>query len=52
MMDIDDNYNNILYDWRSPICSVFYDYETGPCKYLAPEGMPILGTLYSKDSTK
>ena len=43
----DDNYNNILYDWRSPICSVFYDYETGPCKYLAPEGI-ISGTLYSK----
>ena len=43
----DDNYNNILYDWRSPICSGFYDYETGPCKYLAPEGI-ISGTLYSK----
>lgn len=43
----DDNYNNILYDWRSPICSVFYDYEMGPCKYLAPEGI-ISGTLYSK----
>ena len=43
----DDNYNNILYDWRSPICSVFYDYETGPCKYLAPEGI-ISGILYSK----
>lgn len=43
----DDDYNNILYDWRSPICSVFYDYETGPCKYLAPEGI-ISGTLFSK----
>lgn len=29
----DDNYDNILYDWRSPICSLFYDYEVGPCKY-------------------
>ena len=43
----DDDYNNILYDWRSPICSVFYDYETGPCKYLAPEEI-ISGTLFSK----
>jgi len=34
----DDNYNNILYDWRSPICSLFYDYETGPCSYTAPGG--------------
>ncbi len=35
----DDNDNNILYDWRSPICSLFYDYETGPCQYTAPGGV-------------
>lgn len=35
----DDNLNNILYDWRSPICSLFYDYETGPCQYKAPGGI-------------
>lgn len=29
----DENYDNILYDWRSPICSLFYDYEVGSCKY-------------------
>ena len=34
----DEKYNNILYDWRSPICSLFYDYETGPCSYKAPGG--------------
>lgn len=34
----DDNFNNILYDWRSPICSLFYDYEVGPCSYIAPGG--------------
>ncbi len=31
--------NNILYDWRSPICSLFYDYEIGPCSYSAPGGI-------------
>lgn len=31
------NYDNILYDWRSPICSLFYDYEVGPCKYKVDE---------------
>ena len=31
--------NNILYDWRSPICSLFYDFETGPCEYIAPGGI-------------
>ena len=35
----DDKLNNILYDWRSPICSLFYDYETGPCSYTAPGGI-------------
>ena len=35
----DKNTNNILYDWRSPICSLFYDYETGPCSYEAPGGI-------------
>lgn len=34
----DSKLNNILYDWRSPICSLFYDYETGPCSYTAPGG--------------
>ena len=27
-----------VHDWRSPICSLFYDYEVGPCSYLAPMG--------------
>lgn len=35
----DSDSNNILYDWRSPICSLFYDYETGPCSYTAPGGV-------------
>ena len=33
-----DDYGNIIYDWRSPICSLFYDYEVGPCSYIAPMG--------------
>ena len=35
----DQHLNNILYDWRSPICSLFYDYEIGPCAYEAPGGI-------------
>ena len=35
---VDDNLNYLVYDWRSPICSMFYDYETGPSSYEAPEG--------------
>ena len=29
---------NIIYDWRSPIASMFYDYETGRAQYIAPRG--------------
>ena len=35
----DKNSNNILYDWRSPICSLFYDYEIGKASYSAPGGI-------------
>ena len=27
------NDDNIIYDWRSPVASVFYDYEGGDCSY-------------------
>lgn len=27
-----------IYDWRSPISSVFYEYETGPAEYTCPSG--------------
>lgn len=27
-----------IYDWRAPISSIFYDYETGPAKYSCLEG--------------
>ncbi len=47
----DKHSNNILYDWRSPICSLFYDYETGPCSYQAPGGI-IEGNLLRKRQYK
>ena len=47
----DDQTNNILYDWRSPICSLFYDYETGPAEYKAPGGI-IKGELKRKRQYK
>ncbi|WP_067560649.1 HelD family protein [Halofilum ochraceum] len=29
---------NVVYDWRAPIATLFYDYETGPARYDSPEG--------------
>ncbi len=38
---------NIIYDWRAPISSIFYDYENGPCEYESPGGI-IKGMLHNK----
>lgn len=37
----------LVYDWRAPICSMFYDYELGPAEYLAPGGL-IKGEITNK----
>ena len=34
----DEKENLLVYDWRSPIASVFYRYGTGPADYIAPAG--------------
>lgn len=37
----------LIYDWRSPICSLFYDYELGKCSYESPGGI-LTGELLRK----
>ena len=37
----------LVHDWRAPICSMFYDYELGKAKYLAPGGI-IEGEITNK----
>ena len=39
--------DNIIYDWRAPISSIFYDYESGNVQYEAPGGI-IKGYLHNK----
>jgi DNA helicase II / ATP-dependent DNA helicase PcrA len=29
---------NLVYDWRAPVSSMFYDYELGPASYETPSG--------------
>jgi DNA helicase-2/ATP-dependent DNA helicase PcrA len=37
---IDDETNNILvYDWRAPIATMFYDYDLGSASYTSPIGV-------------
>lgn len=43
----DGDFNYLIYDWRAPICSIFYDYEAGDVSYNSPGG-EIKGTLQGK----
>ncbi|MEN6347799.1 MAG: UvrD-helicase domain-containing protein [Syntrophomonas sp.] len=38
------NRANVIFDWRAPISSMFYDFELGPAFYTAPTGK-IDGTI-------
>lgn len=48
---VSDNMNYLVHDWRSPIASLFYDYEVGKASYLAPSGL-INGNLKRKRQYK
>ncbi len=38
LMDEHDE-NFLIYDWRAPISSLYYDYSPGPAQYQTPEGL-------------
>jgi len=38
LTNVEKDLDYIVYDWRSPIASLFYDYGIGKAKYEAPEG--------------
>jgi len=44
---VEDNLNYYVHDWRSPICSLYYDHEVGNAWYKAPDGI-IEGKLTRK----
>lgn len=48
---VEDNLEYYVHDWRSPICSLFYDYETGPASYESPDGI-VTGNLTVKRQYK
>ncbi|MFD3448943.1 RNA polymerase recycling motor HelD [Microbacteriaceae bacterium 4G12] len=39
--------NFLVYDWRAPISSVYYDYPLGPAEYVTPGGV-VHGSLNQK----
>lgn len=36
---INEDYDFLVYDWRAPVSSMFYEYEIGKAKYECPEGI-------------
>ena len=47
----DEEKKNLVYDWRSDICSLYYDDAQGKCSYTCPDG-EITGTLSLKRQYK
>ena len=45
---LDDNSKVIAYDWRSPICSMYYDYNIGKAEYIATNGTKEYGEILKK----
>ena len=43
----DDDGDFLILDWRAPVCSLYYEYESGKCSYECPAGN-IEGELLSK----
>lgn len=48
---INDNFDFLVYDWRAPISSMFYDHEIGEADYKCPEGT-VEGKLILKRQYK
>lgn len=48
---VDEDYDFLIYDWRAPISSMFYDFETGQASYQCPEGV-ISGEITGKRQYK
>ena len=48
---VEDQLEYYVHDWRSPICSLFYDYEIGQASYESPDGI-VTGNLTVKRQYK
>ncbi len=48
---IDEDFDFLIYDWRAPVSSMFYDYEIGSANYKCPDGI-INGKISMKRQYK
>lgn len=49
---IDERRRSLIYDWRAPISSMFYDFELGPAAFATPNGGEMRGTIERKRQYK
>lgn len=47
----EENKENLVFDWRAPISSMFYDFEKGAAFYEAPSGV-VAGSIHLKRQYK
>lgn len=50
-LSTNESMNILVYDWRAPISSMFYDFEIGPSSYVCPDGV-IKGVMQLKRQYK
>ena len=48
---LEENDQYLVYDWRAPICSLFYDYGVGDASYQSPSGL-VSGRITNKRQFK
>ena len=48
---VDEDLKHLVYDWRAPICSMFYDYGVGDASYQSPDGV-VTGKITNKRQFK
>ena len=41
----------LVYDWRAPVCGLFYDYDKGAAQFTAPSGV-LTGEITKKKQYK
>ena len=46
-----ESFDLLVHDWRAPVSSLYYDYETGPARFTAPSGI-VDGEIVGKRQYK
>lgn len=48
LMSVESNNKYYVYDWRAPICELFYEYGKGQAQFSTPDGSKVKGEITLK----